>query len=140
VNQKTIYSLVESIVWGAIIGLFSLPIAFVAILFLIYSFFFATIAVMIVSAALILYFSWLGIHDPAGAVLIVALYLVDAILCLALSGIPVIPTETKPHCVKDLSSIIQSSKASAMVYVNMAVMFAMSVAVSHTLFHWIQKI
>lgn len=139
-SYKNIRSLAISLFWGAAIGLCSIPILFVAMLALTFYFFYATIVVVIVWFALAYFFGWLGMHDPQGGVLVIALYLINAVLCLALSGVPVIPPESKPRHIRELGEIIQSKGTTGIVYMNLAVMFAASVAVGHGLFHWMQKI
>ena len=137
---KAIYSLAKSLFWGAAIGLCAIPIFFVAMLMLTFYFFYATIVVVIVGFALAYFFNWMGMHDPMGGVIIIALYLINAVLCLAFSGVPVIPPESKPRHIRELGEIIQSKGTTGIIYMNLAVMFAASVAVSHGLFHWMQKI
>lgn len=137
---KAIRSLSISLFWGAAIGLCAIPIFFVAMLMLTFYFFYATIVVGIVGFALAYFFNWMEMHDPFGGVIIITLYFINAVLCLALSGVPVIPPESKPRHIRELGEIIQSKGATGIVYMNLAVMFAASVAVSHGLFHWMQRV
>jgi len=125
---------IKNLILGGAIGLCTIPVLFVAVLVLTFYFFYATFVVVIIGLILSYFFYWIGLSDPIGHTIVVALYLTNALLCLIFSGTFTSPLTIEP--LQNLQKIPFFASTTENIYIKIAVLFTASSAVSHGLLIW----